>query len=629
MPDTSIQQLRRLPVGAEVTAEGVSFRVWAPKCKHVSVVLLKDDAAEFALDDEGNGYFSAVIAEAEAGQRYKFRLDKAQALYPDPASRFQPEGPHGPSEIIDARHFQWTDHNWPGVTTHNRVLYELHIGTFTREGTWSAAEQQLPHLANLGVNVLEVMPVAEFPGKFGWGYDGVNLFAPTRVYGRPDDFRRFVDRAHNLGLGVILDVVYNHLGPDGNYLGQFSDHYFSRQYRGEWGDPFNLDGPGCEGVREFLLANVEYWIDEFHLDGFRFDATQGVFDASQPHILAEMSVAARRAAGRKRVFLTSENEPQDVMQLRPVEQGGCGVDAMWNDDWHHSAIVALTGRNEAYYSDYLGSAQEFVSAAKHGFLFQGQLYTWQKKRRGTRSIGLPHDAFVHYLQNHDQVANSARGERLHQLTSPGRLRAMTALLLLGPATPLLFMGQEFAASSPFIFFADHEPKLARLVMRGRHQFLQQFPSIATPEVAEQLDDPADVSVFDRSKLNWNELQENRHVFALHRDLLALRHTDPVLNKPHEIQLDGAVLNASAFVLRFFGPDEAGALDRLLLVNLGREFDFQPAPEPLLAPPLPHKWQVSWSSEDVQYGGSGHPPPEDGQGGWHMPAECAVLLTVSA
>src|SRR5207302_8022588 len=305
-------------------------------------------------------------------------------------------------------------------------------------GTLAAAQQHLPALAELGVTLVEVMPLADFPGRFGWGYDGVDLFAPTRLYGTPDDLRRFVDAAHAAGLGVILDVVYNHFGPDGNYLREFSDDYFTDRHDNEWGEAINYDGDNAGPVREFMAANAGYWIEEFHFDGLRLDATQQIFDRSNEHILAVIARRVRQAAGGRRTLLVAENEPQEVKLVRPPERGGYGLDMLWNDDYHHSALVVLSGHNEAYYGDYLGTPQEFVSAAKWGYLYQGQRYRWQKKRRGTPTFDLEPDRFVTFTQNHDQVANSGRGLRCAELTGPGRYRALTALLLLGPGTPMLF-----------------------------------------------------------------------------------------------------------------------------------------------------------------------------------------------
>src|SRR5688572_21295077 len=465
---------RRLPIGVEVLGDGAAHvRVWAPAAQTVSVLLA---TGEQPLEREENGYFSGLI-EARAGDTYRFRLDAADAVYPDPASRFQPDGPHGASQILNPAAYQWTDGSWPGVHLPGQIVYELHVGTFTREGTYASAQRELPELARLGVTLIELMPVAEFDGRFGWGYDGVDLFAPSHLYGSPDALRDFVNAAHGCGIGVILDVVYNHLGPSGNYLRAFSPAYFSTRYDNEWGDAINFDGPDSAHVRAFFIANAGYWIEEFHFDGLRLDATQQIFDASGEHILAAISREVRERARTRAVVLIGENETQDVVNIRPASQGGRGLDALWNDDFHHSAMVALTGRAEAYYSDTTGTPQEFVSAAKYGFLFQGQYYDWQRHPRGTPALDLDPARFVIYLQNHDQVANSARGVRGHQLTSPGKWRAMTALTLLLPATPMLFQGQEFAASSPFLFFADFDRDLNEALWNGRAEFLTRFLSV--------------------------------------------------------------------------------------------------------------------------------------------------------
>jgi maltooligosyltrehalose trehalohydrolase len=615
---------RRLPIGAEVVAEGVSFRVWAPRCQRVEVVFEGPAGSwpvEMELEAEGNGYFSGLVPGAGAGALYRFRLDDGDA-FPDPASRFQPQGPHGPSQIVDPSTFEWTDEDWPGVGREAQVLYEMHVGTFTREGTWGAAARELPALADLGISVVELMPVAEFPGEFGWGYDGVDLFAPYHVYGTPDDFRRFVDRAHALGIGVILDVVYNHLGPDGNYLKPFSESYFTDRYRNDWGEAINFDGEDAGPVREFFLANAGYWVEEFHLDGLRLDATQDVHDASEDHILAAIARRAREAGGKRSTWIVSENEPQDTRLVRPPEEGGYGHDALWNDDFHHSTLVALTGRSEAYYTDYKGSPQEMISLVKYGYLYQGQRYSWQEKRRGTSALGLPPSAFVNYLQNHDQVANSARGERCHKIASPGAFRAMTALLLLGPGTPLLFQGQEFCASSPFLYFADHNPDLASAVRKGREEFLSQFPSIARPETRAGIPAPHERETFERCKLDRSEREEHAPCYALHRDLLRLRREDPVFRSQGGERFDGAVLSREAFALRVFGREGD---DRLLLVNLGKDLDLEPVPEPLLAPLTGLRWEVLWSSEDPRYGGAGAPPPEDEEGCWRIAGRTATVL----
>src|SRR4051812_4182906 len=368
---------RRLPVGAEIMPDGgVHFRVWAPKSRKACVEILpggksqSDGAGAYDLVRDKHGYFAGAVQGAGAGTLYRYKLDSGS--FPDPVSRFQPEGPHGPSQVIDPHSFKWTDQNWPGVPNEGLVIYEMHIGTYTPEGTYAAATGHLSELAELGVNLIEIMPVAEFPGRFGWGYDGVDLFAPTRLYGSPDDLREFINRAHELGVGIILDVVYNHLGPDGNYLKEFSEHYFTDRHKNEWGQAINFDDKDSGPVREFFAINAAYWIDEFHFDGLRLDATQQIFDCSREHVLSLISKATREAAVGRHIYLVAENESQTARLVRPVSDGGYGLDALWNDDFHHTARVALTGRREAYYSDYKGSPQEFISAIKRGFLYQGQ-----------------------------------------------------------------------------------------------------------------------------------------------------------------------------------------------------------------------------------------------------------------
>ena len=612
---------RRLPVGAEALPDGTHFRVWAPRRREVEVVLESGRATgTHPLTAEDAGYFAGFVPGAADGDRYRYRLDR-DAAYPDPASRGQPDGPHGPSVVVDPSRFAWTDGEWRGMSLAGQVIYELHVGTFTREGTWAAAARELPELAAVGVTVIEVMPVAEFPGRFGWGYDGVNLFAPTRLYGTPDDFRRFVDAAHAVGLGVILDVVYNHLGPDGNYLTQFAAAYFTDRHANEWGEAINFDGPDSGPVREFYTANAGYWIDEFHLDGLRLDATQAIQDDSPKHILAEIGRRVRAAARGRATIIVNENESQHARIVRPEASGGYGLDGLWNDDFHHSAMVALTGRNEAYYSDHAGLPQEFVSAAKYGYLFQGQRYSWQDTRRGTSALDLPPWAFVNFTQNHDQIANSGHGLRCRATSSPGRYRAVTACVLLFPGTPMLFQGQEFAAAAPFHYFADHEPDLAGKVRTGRTEFMTQFRSLDHPELFGRLPDPADAATFERCKLDFADRERNAVLYAMHKDLLRLRRDDLAFRSRDHRWVDGAVLGDRAFVLRYF---QGGTADRLLLVNLGRDLHLEQAPEPLLAPPDGCAWSVLWSSEAVAYGGLGTPPPET-EDGWRLIGESALVL----
>lgn len=625
-PDSRLQRSgRRLPIGAELIEEGLaSFRVWAPGSRQVDLVVRSPDGGAercYPLEDVGKGYFAAQVHGVTAGMRYGFRLNESARLLPDPASRFQPDGPEGLSQIIDPQKFEWTDAGWKGLCAQGQVIYEMHVGTFTPEGTWAAAMAQLPELARIGITILEVMPVADFPGSFGWGYDGVCFFAPTRLYGSPDDFRRFVDRAHACGIGVILDVVYNHYGSVGNTLPEFTEHYVTDRYPNEWGATPNFDGTKCEAVRVFVEANARYWIEEFHLDGLRFDATQSINDSSADHILTRLVTIARETAGKKSLFVVAENEPQRVQLLRPVAEGGHGMDAMWNDDFHHAAMVRLTGHNEAYYSDYLGVADEFLAAVKHGFLFQGQNSQWQKQPRGTPTRGLPAAAFVTFLQNHDQIANSGLGERIDRLTSPGRLRAMTALWLLAPQTPMFFQGQEFAASAPFFYFADNTEEQAQRVSQGRQDFLKQFPTLATDEARRHLAPPDRPSTFHRCCLDFSERQRHEAIYQFHIDLLKLRREDPLIARQRSDLLDGAALSRDCLLIRYFGDDGD---DRLLIVNFGCDLLATPAPQPLLAPPAGGVWEALWSSNRIEYGGGGTPPLQM-ETGWRIPGECAILL----
>ncbi|MEY2500323.1 MAG: maltooligosyltrehalose trehalohydrolase [Verrucomicrobiota bacterium] len=611
---------RRYPIGAELMADGrVHCRIWAPKADRLEAAV---EGEFYELAAEAGGYFSGAI-NAKAGTLYQFRLNGEGNLYPDPMSRYQPEGPHGPSCVVDHRTFEWSDEAWKGTRLPGQIMYEMHIGTFTQEGTWRAAADKLPLLKDDGITLLEMMPISDFPGRFGWGYDGVNLFAPCHLYGSPDDLRFFIDRAHALGLAVILDVVYNHFGPDGNYLGVFSDDYINSERANEWGDCINFDGRNSGPVREFFTTNGRYWIDEFRFDGFRFDATQSIHDKSDEYIVGAVGRAARKAAGERSILLIAENEPQEAKLIRPQSEGGDDLDALWNDDWHHSALVTLTGNREAYFTDYHGNPQEFISAAKYGYLFQGQPYVWQEAPRGYSARGASPQAFVSFIENHDQVANTAFGERVRFLTSPGRYRAMTALLLLGPWTPLLFQGQEFGAASAFRYFTDvGDDALKEAIRKGRFEFLAQFPSVASPEVQQRLPVPHHPSTFEGCKLDWSERERYPQLYALHRDLIRLRKTDPRFRETKPNGVDGAVLGRRAFVLRYFAdsPDE----ERLLLVNFGKQTVFSPAPEPLLAPPDDYEWKTMWTSESPEYGGIGMLPVAN-QAGWTLFAEAAVAL----
>jgi maltooligosyltrehalose trehalohydrolase len=547
---------------------------------------------------EGNGYFAARVT-AHAGSRYGFLIAGDDRLYPDPASRSQPDGPEGASEVVDLAAYAWSDDAWPGAALPGQVVYEMHIGTFTTAGTWRAAEAELPRLRDTGITVLQMMPIGEFAGGFGWGYDGVLWFAPFHGYGRPADLQHFVDTAHQLGLAVILDVVYNHLGPAGNFLSRFSPQYFSDRYANEWGEALNFDGDGSAATRELVLSNAAYWIREFHMDGFRIDAAQQIHDRSPEHILAAIARTSRAAAAPRPALILAEHEPQHARLLRPPGDGGFGLDGIYNEDFHHSMRVALTGVRESYLSDYRGSSEEWLAALQWGFLFQGQYYPWQENPRGRPALDRPARQFVCFIENHDQVANTTTTRRLIELTSPAWWRAVSALLLLGPWTPLLFQGQEWASRRPFRYFTDHQPDLQAAIHDGRRQFLGQFT-----RQRGLTDPPAPTATgreaFEASRLDPPTEPEHLAALLMYRDLLTLRREDPGLGR--QPGMVGATAGVRTLILRTIVDSVAD--ERLVVVNLAPDLNLAALPLPVVAPPAGHQWSAFWCSEDLRYGGSG-------------------------
>ena len=603
--------------GAVPGEAGTQFLVWAAGRERAVVEIEERGAVE--LPALGEGYFGALVEGVEAGAQYKFRFDGGQAV-PDLASRWQPEGNDGPSVVVGSD-YAWTDGDWAGVKRRDAVVYELHIGTFTEDGTWAGARNKLVALKALGVSVVQLMPVGTFMGAFGWGYDTTLPYAPFAPYGTPDEMRGFVDAAHGLGIGVILDVVYNHVGM-GDHFRAYSDQFFTEAYENEWGASFNFDGEGARAVRDFIIGNAVYWVEEFHLDGLRIDAAQAMFDGSETHIIAELAEAVRAAAAPRETYLVVENQPQEHRMIDPPDAGGHGLDAMYSDDFQHAARVAMTGHDEFYYRDYRGTPQELVSALKYGFLYQGQRSDMRDTAYGTYNLDTAPEHFLHFLENHDQVANSARGFRLSALVSPARLRAVTALWLLGPQTPVLFQGQEFGSTRPFQYFFGIDGDEAKAVAKGRLESLKNFPGVTDPAMLERMPDPADPETFLRSKLDWGEAEKHAGILALHRDLLALRRSDPAFSQDTARRVDGAVIGDAALVMRYF-TEEAG--HRLVLLNLGRDLQMSVMAEPLLAPPRGQRWVLKWSSEHPDYDGAGRRPVEP-EKFWILPGDCAVVLT---
>lgn len=505
-------------------AGGVQYRTWAPG--KVTVEAEVFDAARgvnrtVSLGKEEEGYFAGLDSQGRAGDRYQYRLDGAE--WPDPASRFNPDGVHGAAQVIDPADFTWHDQAWSVPPISDLIIYELHIGTFTPEGTFGAAIDKLDHLVALGVTALEIMPVADFPGRRNWGYDGVLLYAPARVYGQPNDFRALVDAAHQRGLAVILDVVYNHLGPDGNYLGNYSDAYFNPAHKTPWGDAFNFE---VRPVRNFFLENPIYWRREFHIDGFRLDATHAVLDTSEKHILAEIASSIHSLGG----FVTAEDERNDAQLLRAARQGGMGLDAVWSDDFHHVVRVMLTGAREGYYRPYEGTVDELAATLDHGWLFQGAKRERLQRGQSNATAELNSEQFIFCISNHDQIGNQAFGQRLNTVVSAAAYRAASALLCLVPYTPLILMGQEWGASSPFQYFTDHAPHLGHLVTEGRREEFSGFAAFRDPVARAKIPDPQDEETFLRSKLRWEEIAEEEHagVLRLYREILKLRRHLPGL-----------------------------------------------------------------------------------------------------
>ncbi len=512
-----------LGFGAECVEDGVRFRLWAPAARQVDVVL-EDEGVVVPMDALEGGWFQVTSGQARPGSLYRYRIDGGLHV-PDPASRFQPRDVHGPSEVVDAHAFAWSDGGWRGRPWGEVVVYELHVGTFSPEGTFAGAMALLPRLATLGVTAIELMPLADFPGRANWGYDGVLPFAPDSRYGRPEDLKALIAAAHGLGLMVFVDVVYNHFGPDGNYLGVYAPEFFTSRHRTPWGDAINFDGPGSVTVRAYFTANARYWLHEYHCDGLRFDAVHAIVDDSPQSILTAIAeaVAPLRAHGRH-IHLVLENENNEAGHLNGSD-GPQGFTAQWNDDIHHVLHVLLTGERDGYYADYMDDpAGRLGRCLTEGFAYQGEWSAVREGVRGESTRGLSPTAFVGFLQNHDQIGNRAFGERITALASPAAVRAATAVLLLAPSPPLLFMGQEFACSRPFLFFCDFGPELASAVTEGRRREFARFPEFADESRRAHIPDPNDPATLIKSRLDWTEAERSpgRDWLTFHRELLATR-----------------------------------------------------------------------------------------------------------
>ena len=598
------RRLHKMPFGAELGPEGTCFRLWAPDARTVSLKLSGTAGArEIPLQTNDEGWCVATLDGVRAGRRYQFRIN-GELLVPDPASRFQPDDVHGASEIIDPAAYPWNDADWRGQPWEEVVLYELHVGTFTPEGTFAGVIERFDHLLDLGVTAIELMPVADFPGARGWGYDGIYLYAPDARYGRPEDLKRLVDEAHARGLMVFLDVVYNHFGPTGNYLHVYArDHFFNWDRETPWGAAINFERSRV--VRDFYVHNVLYWLDEYHFDGLRFDAVNAIEDPSEPDILDEIAEAVHVRMGDDRhVHLVLENEENEAHRLRRgADHQPLTYTAQWNDDIHHAFHTLLTGESKGYYQDYADApVDHLLRCLTTGFAYQGQPSKVRSGgTRGEPSGDLPPLAFVAHLQNHDQVGNRALGDRISTLAPIDGIAAVTAILLLAPQIPLLFMGQEWGTRRPFQFFCDLGPELEDAVRDGRRREFAAFPEFADPQARERIPDPTVESTYQASMLDWSELSEPDHqrMLDLHRTLLDLRMAEIVPRLANTAGGSGTVSwNEDAAFLVTWRLGDASTL--LLLANL--------APEPAKGVPARPSGALIYANVELQGEDTGTLPP---------------------
>ncbi len=608
----------RMPFGAELQRDGrVRFRLWAPGAAQVELCLEdKGEQQLVPLQPERDGWFELVTAAAHSGSRYRYRIDGGVCV-PDPASRFQPEDVHGPSQVVNPSSWEWNQNGWCGLPWEQVIIYELHLGTFTPAGDLAAAQNCLPYLQELGITAVELMPVAAFPGQRNWGYDGVLPFAPESSYGSPEELKAFIQHAHRLGLMVLLDVVYNHFGPEGNYLHAYAPDFFSRRHHTPWGAAINFDGPHSYIVRQFFIHNALYWLNEYQFDGLRLDAVHTMLDDFTPDILEELAAVVHGGPGRERhVHLILENDHNAASYLCRAKDGLVqAYAAQWNDDIHHAFHVLLTGESDGYYIDYTNRPNWYLGRClTEGFGYQGEPSKWRGQRRGEECRHLPLTAFIAFLQNHDQVGNRAFGERFSVLAAPEALRAAVAVLLLSPQIPLLFMGEEFATPQPFLYFSNLGPEWMEDVRDGRRQEFARFATFADAALRETIPDPNAVETFRRSKLDWGllTLPEHQGWLTFYRSLLALRKREIVPRLANAAKVSGKatfqLLGPTGLQVQWMLGDGS---QLYLLTNLGAQAQAGPnvsvppgellfaqpgiCPAELAAGRLP-PWMVVWTLE---------------------------------
>jgi maltooligosyltrehalose trehalohydrolase len=585
-----------LELGATVTPKGVRFKVWAPKPSSLSVKVA-GDSKEISMTPEGNGYLTTFVKGLGPGVRYHYLLNGDQPR-PDPVSRFQPEGVHAPSEVVDPNLFEWEDQGWRGIPLAEMIFYEIHTGTFTQEGTFEGIIPLLDYLKHdLGVTAIELMPVAQFPGERNWGYDGVYLYAPQNSYGGPYGLKRLVNTCHRKGLAILLDVVYNHLGPEGNYLSDYAP-YFTDRYKTPWGPAINFDGPESDHVRRFIIDNALYWVTEYHMDGLRIDAIHGIFDFSAQHILYDIREAVHQQAKQlgRSIHVIAESDLNDVRVINPPKQGGYGLDAQWNDDFHHCLHTLLTGERNGYYQDF-GELNQLVKAIREGFVYSGQYSSYRKRRHGSSSRHLSPVKFVVFSQNHDQVGNRAKGDRLSTPVSFETLKLAAGMVLLSPNIPLLFMGEEYGEEAPFQYFVSHsDQELIDAVRKGRKEEFSAF------QWDGEIPDPQDVATFLRSKLNLDlrHQEKNNILLEFYRRLIQLRKEIPSLScrDKKSIRIEVFEKEKGLLMKRDVGEDRTIVL-----------FNFSDKPIQIETTIEHGTWQRIFASASEEWDAMGALPPE--------------------
>jgi len=587
--------IERKRLGATQFSKGTwEFVLWAPHARQVSIHLLGENGRVIEMERAERGYHCAIAHDVKPGSDYLYRLDNSREL-PDPASRFQPQGVHGPSQLIDVNAFQWTDRQWKGISPESSVFYELHVGTYTPQGSFDAVMSHLGDLAKLGITTIELMPIAQFPGSRNWGYDGVFPFAPQNSYGGPTGLRNLVNAAHEHGLAVALDVVYNHLGPEGNYLSAFGP-YFTDRYRTPWGQAINFDGAGSDEVRRFFIENALYWLESFHIDVLRLDAIHGIFDFSALHFLAALKASVAQLSQRlgRRVHLIAESDLNDSRVVQPPERGGYGLDAQWSDDFHHSVHTLLTGENRGYYSDF-GRVTHLASTLKDNWCYSGQYSEYRQRRHGNSARGISASHFVVCNQNHDQVGNRAAGERLTALVNFEGLKLAAGITLLSPFVPLIFMGEEYGETAPFQYFISHaDPELVEAVRRGRREEFRAFGW------EDKVPDPQDENTFMRSQLHHCLKDREPHATLLrfYQELIHFRKEESLGRKEEDLGKE------SAWQFRELG-DSALFVRRLSGNILAMVFNFAGFPVVLELAELEGSWKTRIHSADSTWNGPDH------------------------